>query len=398
MKLKYKRVGQLDLPIVEAGILVDGSLWRYDLKPVENKIIDQLALVWEKKEENGLILLKKTGRDEGSKYDTISDFLEYPPAREKIAVYNTDIGLDHIIENYQAADKNQTFDVPLRGNYEFYTYIGEIDKSPENLFFKFKLKDINENEDQDPIGLYIYYNETLIDFRELEDSADNGSKNKIAESREIELSLSGLPEGVYKIELKANNDIITESIETSQSKLSFVGKIWLFGQDRSAAIYTDSADIQIQTVNPAALQAVKTGNKIYKVEETYKQYSYKLEEKISEIFLEKADIILSGNGVFSLSAGSLLNPRPIKAGPGLDIGEEGIDYILAEYNIPSVKEEWREAIVEFDLSKAYRENGSYGFLFSVPGLKAEDNDLGQGIMISEIELRLAGKSLKEKLF
>jgi hypothetical protein len=395
LKIKYKRSGNLNLPLIEAGVLVDSALWRYDLKPVENKILDQLALVWESSEEDGLILFKRIGAVSDRDYDNIPSFFENPPAREKIAAYNTDINLEYDIPDYEPLDKNIEYRTPLRGNFEFYTYVGSKNDTPEKLYFKFKFTDLNQNKDPDPIDLHLYYENVLIDSRHLDD--DGAVDEKESEERELEFDLAGLPAGVYKIELRAGSDIITRSIETAQKKLSFANRIWIFDEMRPTEIFTDSYDMNFQTQDPGSLHTVKVGDDKLEIVETYKQYGFKASGSPTKIIFERSNFILAGDGVFYFNKDSLVNPKLKRVNSIPDLKKHGIDYVLADYKIPSVSGEWREAVLEFDLGTAYRENGKYSFLISVPGLRAEDNVKNEGIVIREIEFHLKGRTLMEKL-
>jgi hypothetical protein len=58
-------------PIVEAGVLVDKLIWRYDLKPLGNKTLDYLSLAMDKQEKDGILFLQAE-----KNYDSFLDFQE----------------------------------------------------------------------------------------------------------------------------------------------------------------------------------------------------------------------------------------------------------------------------------------------------------------------------------
>jgi len=76
----------------------------------------------------------------------------------------------------------------------------------------------------------------------------------------------------------------------------------------------------------------------------------------------------------------------------LDVNKDGINYVLANYRIPSDDGEWKTAEVEFDLTKAYSEDGKYSFLISIPGLRADDG-VDDYIEIGGIKIDLRGRTL-----
>ncbi len=391
LSIKYRKQ-EAELPIgssaslIEVGVLADKTIWRYDLQPIENEIIDQLALVWDVIRQDGLILLQKE-----KKFNSIDEFLNNLPNRKEMALYNYDLKEEFLLPDYEASEEVYTISNPLRGNYQFYTYIKD-----EILDFKFIIADINQNTDSDPVNLILYYDEEVIDSRSLPDDgiwADSGEQR---EARELKFNLSNLPEGVYKLELRANDDIITKQIITKQKKLAFNNKLWLAGTDREdIVLHTDSNRVDVQTVNPAKLQTIKTGDKELAISQTYKQFSQNLDGTSTEVILAKDDIIIAGDEVFSFSQEAMINPQFKKIIPNLDITKEGISYILAGYSIPESEENWKIAQAEFDLAQAYREFYKYNFLISVPGLKVDD-DKDDSIEIKEIKVELEGTTLWEK--
>jgi len=234
----------------------------------------------------------------------------------------------------------------------------------------------------------LYYNDKLISSRHSDDGEG---------TREINFKESNLPEGVYKIELRANDDIITKKISTAQSKISFLNKIWLADEGKSLSLFTDSQFVNAQTTNPASLQTLRIGDKEINIDKTYKQFSQQIGGDIKEIKIEKGDIIISGNGVFAFNQENLFNPNFKKVDESFSSQAEGTNYILARYKIPAEGEDgWREASAEFDLSNAYREWNKNSFIISVPGLRADD-EIKDSLEIKEIKIELAGRTFLEKL-
>ena len=93
LTLTYRSQGA---PIIEAGLLLDKSTWRYALKPVANQIIDKLYhdKAWGVLEDDGVILLQRQ-----EKYSSIKNFLASPPDPKTVAVYNYQLP-----DNFKPAD------------------------------------------------------------------------------------------------------------------------------------------------------------------------------------------------------------------------------------------------------------------------------------------------------
>ena len=387
----YKNEG--DLPLLEAGVLVDKTVWRYDLKPLENRIMDQLAMVWDVSSEDSVMFLQRE-----KKFASAEEFLadlnsaSSSVNKNEIAVYNYNLEFNFILPDYASSSKEQVFAYPLRGSYQFYVYIKD-----EPLNFIFSVKDLNRNLDPDPVAIRLYYRNRLLMSRDLADDNNKTDNGQISAGRVLELREAHLPEGVYKLEIKTTDDIITESITTTQQQLSFINKLWLASStQKNIIISSDSRAIHAKTVNPSSLQEIKAGSQTLTLEETYKQYSLRAATSAYAINIAKGDVILGGDGVFQFGGVKPLNPGIVKVNENIDINGLGINYIIARYRSPEHNYAWRQATAEFNLASAYREDGQYSFIISIPGLRAED-EVDDWIEFGEIKVELAGKSLGERI-
>lgn len=399
LNLKYKNPD--DLPLIEAGVLMDKTIWRYDLKGVENRLLEQLRYVWDTQIGDDLILLQRE-----KNYESVEEFLKDLPASNKIALYNYDLDVEYFLSDYKKNNK-KIVDHPIpsiRGDYQIFTYIKD-----EKLYFEFEFLDLNKNKDKDPIDMHLYYNNALIDSIHFDDDGIQTDSADVTEPRFGKFELENLPEGVYKIELRVNDDIVTKNIKTAQSKISFLNKVGFHREGEGGfKLYTDSKKVQVKTVYPDSLQNIRSGDVKMLINETYTQFEMDMPKistgtKYHEIFFEKDGVIVTGDGVFSFSSDELINPKFKKADHNLDVNGGEVDYILAKYDYVKKDKEVRMASVVFDIKNAYRDvyehqfgdTGIYGFLISVPDLKPEDK---KQLIIEEICIKLVGKTLKEKVF
>jgi len=387
----YYKSNNTDRPIIETGVMVDGTIWRYDLKPVQNKIIDELCNSWNIIEDGDLLFCQKENN-----FSTIDEFLISTTSSEKIALYNYKLDRDFILADYSTSTVERIIDISLRGAYQFYTYIKN-----ETMDFEFSFLDMNNNKDADRIDINLYYNDLLIDTRHLDDDGNNLDDKKESELRKIELRIPNLPEGVYKIELRVNDDIITREIKSKQKIISFINKINIDNDGtKNIFIYTDSQRLEATTIYPDNLQTIKVGNTEIAVSESYKQFSSVLEASVAssglhQIILEKDGLVISGNGMFSFSEDGLVNPKFKKVDENLDLTNVKLEYILADYKSPENIDGWNYSRVDIDLSKAYREDRTYSFILSIPGLKIDV--LNDFIEIDKIEIELEGDTLFDLL-
>jgi len=397
ISIRYKNK---NVPLVEGGFLVDKTLWRYDLKPFQNKLLDQLSLVWDKETKDNLLILKRPKTASTTFNCNFLNNDEFGQDISSLATYNYNLSIPYILKNYE--NKNQELKSldnfhSLRGAWQFYTYIKD-----EDLNFNFSFRDLNLNKDADQIELFLFYEGELIDSKTLDDDGINLDTGELRKDRDISINLKNLPEGLYKLELKVNDDILTTDIKTSQSKIVFIHKINLFKENKvDLKVFTDSNKLQLTTIYPDSLQEFIVNKDVFNLEETYHQFQIDLKNNFStsslkEVQLKKDGIVLSGDGLFSFSQFNFFNPQIKKAVFGLKINEQNINCIIADYKGAQKKGDDYFVHLNFDLKKAYREDGKYSFLISAPDLKSDDN-LDDYLEIEEIKIKLKGKSLRKKI-
>ena len=394
--IEYRDHLSADLPIIEAGVLTDKIVWNYDLKPLENKNIDYLRTKWSETSKEGVILLQKE-----KKYSSVQELendlqqgnlIDCPQGIQNcLAVYNypfspsLKIGGNNIVTNEPLLIINQ----PLRGAHQFFFSL-----SSSILKLKFDFVDLNQDKDLDPIEINLYSGDQLLGTWSKDDINTAGE----LEEKEIEFNRTDLKPGIYKIELKISNDIVIKKIESSASQISFINKIWPVSSAGNLALYTDASYLQVKAFSPASLQPLKFGGKEFIVDEAYKQFYFPLlsTEKVKEISFKKDDLILENNGVFAWSRNSLINPSLTKVDRFFEMNPD-IKYLIAGYTSPVLKNDFKVASVELNLKGAYRENGKYSLMISVPGLK-EGNGGDNYLEIKNIRVELKGRTLWQKIF
>jgi len=386
LTIKYRNSSQL--PLIEAGVLLDGQAWRYDMRPIENRSLDQLidSGDWGLQSDNDLILLQ---RDET--YASISDFLKQLPARDSLALYNYNLPSELKLSDYRASSTTFIWPYQLKGDYQFYTYIKD-----EVLRFDFNFQDFNYNKDPDPISVTLYdWHDRVQQTIKLSDDGTVGPGNPTA-PRPLRLEAKDLPAGVYKVEVKANSDIITTQIITKQQKLSFINRLWLAPRPADITLTSRGGAMTFQTINPASRQTVSLNGEAVDLSVTYKQVSSQTScQSDCLVKLATGDVIVSLDGVMALEATQLIEPRWPSL-TAIDSSSASWKYVLAKYRRPTTSDTWSQAQVDLNLIGAYREADKYSFMLSIPGLSAED-ETADYIEIKEIRLELAGKTLWQAL-
>jgi len=374
--------------VIELGILKDNLLKRYELKPLDNRILDSISSEWKTLRQGDTILLQRE-----MAYPDINSFLDNLPDPREIAAYNFVLKPRYLLAGYGPGNGNHAIPYHLRGAFQIYTYIKD-----ENLDFNFEFSDLNRDTVHEKIDITVYYLDEPIFSRRIDGDINDTDNGAVSDLGKTEIKIPGLPEGAYKLEIRTNDDIMTRKLATKQNKFVFSDKLWFSGSAENprpggaGKIYTDSKIIHFNTTNPASLQTISVNGSELRISQTYKQYSFENHSALAEVAFSSPDFILAGNGMFAFNTEEFFDPRVGKVDDFFDPAETNINYIIADYAYPQSDAGWKYSSVEFDLSSAYSEEGRYGFIISIPGLRADD-DKQDYLEISSIKINLQGKSI-----
>jgi len=365
-------------PIVELGGLarVEGQV--YDLQPLENLFIDQSK--WLRFDQNGLVLLQRE-----KKYESINNFITNLPPRHEIATYRYSLETPFRILGYQHSSIRQSIDVSLRGFHEFKTYIKD-----EPLFFDFTYMDMNRDEGPDHVQILVYNEEgKLVGDVWVEDDGNISNNAQGSEQKITSIYLPDLSEGVYKIEMRTNRDVFFRKIETTLQKIVFLNNIEL-GDDvgfldhpRPVSFWTEAKNIAMQTRHAEGVQEVQVGDKILRITQPYQSFSQVVKaDGVIKVMTPEGDLSIQSTGHIAFSPDQFFNPDPVSVGWDFNPDSLDLNYIIAQYRSPDVKNEWKIARVSFDTQLLVQQEGTWKFVFSLPGIR----ELQQQINIGRINM------------
>lgn len=391
VEITYKNLHE---PLLELGLSSGESPYFY-LQPIENKLIDYIIerKNWFKVEENGVILLQKDPT-----FSSIKEFKNNIPKDKKVGVYNYDLPITYTIDNYKPDTKGLEINKSIRGNHEFYTYVGKN----QDLDFNFNLQDTNRGHGDDPITIQVYYKDRQVYSKTIEDDGISDNSAEMSRPFDYNLLMQQPPEGLYKIKFFASDDIFIRQIKAKQHLISFINHIYLgdnvgYYNDRDPNRYeateliTNTEKLSAITSHKEGLQTISFGNKEIDIDERHIMFvkSYALTER--DNFTEKInipvnDIKISGKGLFSFSKQQYFDPTYINltGDQNLDLEKFNIDYIIAEYTPAKKLEYWNTKKVEYDLTQFANKNNTYRFAFSFPYSKLTETE----IQVSKINIEL----------
>jgi len=385
-----------NLPFFQIGAQASPYEWEYQLKPLENQYLDRID--WPKIQENGVTLFQRE-----KKFDTIDDFLKNLPDYNKIVVYNYKLDRDFRIPNYKPGGGLE-IEKTIRGRHNLYTYLEN-----EPLDFTFLVQDINRHPGPDSLEIIVYRRDEEIYRTTLPDDGITDDSGKPSEKREVRVILTDLTPGVYKIELKAGDDIFIRKIKSKEHLLILQDRLYLTDNEEykdslsdietsPSTIYTNGRRLVLETPHQKSVQTLKINNDNFKLEEAHKPFIYKVfhdqpKDILTSIYLPKNDIIIETSGLFSFSKESFFNPFITSFKENLDLNALGINYIITSYQSPKKEDNWKIAITDFDLSSLYFKNNSLRFIFSIPGIEKDKE-----IRLKEIKFILEREPITWKNF
>lgn len=367
-------------PILELGGLGNAEAQAYDLKPLQNLLIDDSS--WTRLDENGTVLLQRTPT-----YASVADFLAHPPPVSTVATYQAALPTPFVLAGYAPSAQTRAIDVSLRGYHEFKTYVKD-----ETLRFDFAYMDMNRDDGADPVSLVVTdANGQPVGDARASDDGDLSDAARPSGLRHVALSVPNLPEGVYKVQMQSDRDIFWRTITTTQQKAVFLNNLFLGDEvgyksvSGPVTFWTEAKHLMFATRHVEGLQGIVAGASSSRlvIDEPYKSFALDVVgDGVQPVSTERGDLEVTADGHVAFSADMYFNPDPVRLTAQADLDRLGVDYVYATYVSPETRGDWKVARVTFDASRLVLDQGSWKFAFSAPGIKA----LGARVTVGQINM------------
>lgn len=384
-----------DTPIIELGLLKDRLTQGYDLQPIQNNLLDNWeASGWQVLSSSSPLILEK-----GEQYSTAADFerdLNSGHLRGCsdglplcLATYNYPVNFIYQAPKGRIVPLKITQD--LRGPHQFYLY---LPVGPWKLSLNFSY--LTKASAATPITVNIWSGSQVIQSKILAPTSANEKAVESAwnQTRSLDFSGNQSQGQLYRVEVNLGSDVALTEINSSSDKLVFIHKIWPINSTKLITLFTDSANLRLQTNNPASLGTVGFGTQDFVLNKAYQPVNLVSDHKINKIILPHQDILLQDNGVFAFNQRSLFNPE-IKSINRYFSPEPGLRYIVAGYRPLRSEDGNKMATALFNLAGADRQDKSYHFVISIPGLAGINPD--SYLQIKKITVYFQGKNLWRKI-
>jgi hypothetical protein len=356
---------------------------QYAYMPVHNKSLNQLN--WDRIEGDQVTLFERS-RD----YETVDDFIAAPPMPSptepdyaRIASYHYEVPQPRPDIDSSKVDAGTAIDATLRGPHKFYIYVGN-----KPLQISLIKQELNWDEGPDPLDIQVFSSEELIWATNVPDDGDERESRAISAPRKVEFTLPGLSEGVYRVDLLCNEDVVIEGLSTSQRYLSFIDGVFIadhelyeLGPSKPVAVYTNAQELNAWTWHPEAFQTLNAnGNQSLTVDKEGQKFLWNLSPGLNEIRTEMGDIILLSKGSsFSFSRDSFFDPFPVKlVAYNESLLFTDIRYIIAAYSVPEAEGEWLTQKIAFDLRDVEIVDNKLRCALLAPNLAQKDGEIVLG--------------------
>lgn len=408
--LKYQDSLSSSSPIIELGLLRGGQDGSYDLQAVENKIISRLSSSWFKIESDKDFLILQKENNYKNEADFWQDFSQDKLIDCEDGVLNcTTFYKQSIIKEYSPAATRvinpKEIDQALRGGHQFFVYFPEGE-----WYLDFSFRNLGLKTDGEKIELKVFSDSELIAEKSLVVADVSASKeafnNDKRQGKVIEnLGLEGKTKraALYRVEVKASDDIIIEKIRSSSDHLVFINQLWPVYEKQVLHFYTAVNNISLKTFETESLAELSFADDTYQLDKTYynlQLQSAKHSSDIKELSLGNTGILIELNGVMALDRESYFNPVANKLDRFFSTASDA-EYLLASYTEPREEENFKIATLDFDLSGANNDEGFYSFVISIPGLTHNSdekiNESENYLKIKGITVEFEGKSLFAKI-
>ncbi len=317
-------------------------------------------------------------RNESTVPTNLTSFISNPPADSVIA---TNLVLEQKpikIENYSPGEL--AINTTLRGNHAFYVYASGY------IQLTVSKQDINWYENEDNLTISVYdLNNTLIATGTIPDDGITNNSRKQANVQNLTIFTPNIEEGVYRIELINNGDMIIKQITINQNK--FVADKNVFLADNG--LYSNSSSnpstlyfknkrestVYLSTYHSQGFQNISINRAAVNLNETQTKFNLTISpgDGFSYIYSPKNDIMISSVNYFSFTRDSYFEPFEYGV-IGIDDAnfvKANADYILTDYTPPVEDNGWLIGTAEFDAKDLYIKDNKLSIILNAKHLGSD---------------------------
>lgn len=354
---------------LELGGMTNLAAYAFDFRALSNHTLENLPWTQLPSTIKNEVLFAKQ-----SIKASLTDFLAHQPSRNAVVTYRATLPGTYRDPSYTPLGRQQTFNVSLRGSHEYVTYIKN-----EAFDLSLQYQDINRTfgPDEGYIRVYSEDGTRLVDESIIDDG--NTTEDQTYSIHTINIHKTGLPEGVYRVELSGTSDIVWRQFTTTQRFMAFKNTLYIaddvgyLSTDRQTTFVTNSKSLALQTFHAESAKSIALGSSTIAIPQSHVIVrSAVTDGGVVAGKTDAGDIKIIGEGKFALSKDLFFDPDPKPLTASTNLNDPAIQYVYA--SLPPVATDasgWRTATATFDLASLAKESGAYKFALSLPGLSVD---------------------------
>ncbi len=356
-----------------------------DVPLVREAIADHWQIVADK--NTGNTVYSKTGL-------SFSEIQNRAKQGDPIMVVNADLGVPYRDSDYVAKNESYTIPYALRGGHTFFVYIKD-----ESLYFSTDVIDENISGGSDPTSVVLMNeNNEVVENKRFSDDGNETANRQSAEQKNITITKSNLPEGVYRVIVQTTNDVVLQNITTEQKKFVVKDRLAFATRDQSVDLLVGSTVVTAQTASAESFQDIVVGDRLLPLNE--RQTAVELdgiitpEDQYAPVHLAFGDVALSFAGYAAFSSDAYFDPDfAIQAANAKTELSDVAAIVTKDFVPPTENYRGVEATVELPLSGVLTDRKNLEFILNAEELLSQKED----IIIDSVKLEFHRASLWSRL-
>ncbi|MFH1801928.1 MAG: hypothetical protein ABH864_00585 [archaeon] len=289
----------------------------------------------------------------------------------------------NMVEGYEAVETE--IEMSLRGAHTFYLYASDY------LDIEVEKRDINWYEGSDELIMVLYdLDGNVVELSQVGDDGVVEDSKVMGHKQRGEIVAAGLSEGVYKLEIKDFDGLITKITANTNKIVAekvFLADSSIYGVDtKQSKLYFDyrkDVTMRLITYHEAGLQRI-----LFTKDGVVQPFNFNIEDEpvfkdltpgSYAVTFPKNDLVVESPEYFAFTPEGYFRPWKQKV-VSVNSPEwimDSVDYLITDYVVPQREGDWIIVETEFDINEDglwVNDQGMLSMVFNVPHLATEGSN------------------------
>lgn len=308
-------------------------------------------LVWNHVSDGGLTLWQRSNETgdqavTAKQYSSVASFLAAPIAGRTVAQVGLDRMASSTIADYTPNTSSITLRQSFRGSHQVYVYVGN-----ETLHMEFDAVALNRTKGKNNLVVRVGRadqfrsdNHAWLLIQRIGDDGITDGQGTIGPEQHISLDLPVTRPGYFLVDIVTSDDTLIQHVTSRQHTLAFNGHVYMAdgpayqprSDDVGATIYSNGQRLSLSANHDEGLQTATVNGKDRKLTDVRVPTTIKGFHDVVKTVLSTDDVVVESDGLVTVAPATLppdAGMVPLDVTAPVDL--EGIDYIVANYRIPS---------------------------------------------------------------